>query len=101
MFYEYFNTDQVFIKPGILMIDTPLLGFDENEDSALKKGLYEYFIKHIGDGQVIIVDNLNVMPDMDFEAAGVKVTTYYKDEKDGHEYGFLPSWRKDLPKETK
>lgn len=101
MLYEYFNTDQVFIKPGILMIDTPLLGFDENEDSALKKGLYEYFIKHTGDGQVIIVDNLNVMPDMDFEAAGVKVTTYYKDEKDGHEYGFLPSWRKDLPKETK
>lgn len=42
-----------------------------------------------------------MMPDMDFEAAGVKVTTYYKDEKDGHEYGFLPSWRKDLPKETK
>ena len=101
MLYEYFNTDQVFIKPGILMIDTPLLGFDENEDSSLKKGLYEYFIKHTGDGQVIIVDNLNVMPDMDFEAAGVKVTTYYKDEKDGHEYGFLPSWRKDLPKETK
>ena len=101
MLYEYFNTDQVFIKPGILMIDTPLLGFDENEDSALKKGLYEYFIKHAGGGQVIIVDNLNVMPDMDFEAAGVKVTTYYKDEKDGHEYGFLPSWRKDLPKETK
>lgn len=42
-----------------------------------------------------------MMPDMDFEAAGVKVTTYYKDEKDGHEYGLLPSWRKDLPKETK
>ena len=25
---------------------------------------------------------------------------YYKDEKDGHVYGFMPSWRKDLPKET-
>lgn len=100
MLYEYFNSDGVFIKPGILMIDTPLLGFDENEDSALKKGLYQYFIDHTGDGQVIIVDNLNVMPDMDFEAAGVKVTTYYKDEKDSHEYGFLPDWRKDLPKET-
>lgn len=23
-----------------------------------------------------------------------------KDEKDGHVYGFMPSWRKDLPKET-
>ena len=31
---------------------------------------------------------------------GGEVTTYYKDEKDGHVYGFMPSWRKDLPKET-
>ena len=44
--------------------------------------------------------NLNVMPDIDLQAAGAKVTTYYKDEKDGHVYGFMPSWRKDLPKET-
>lgn len=34
MLYEYFNSDDVFIKPGILMIDTPLLGFDENEDGT-------------------------------------------------------------------
>ena len=32
MLYEYFNQDDVFIKPGFLMIDTPLLGLDENED---------------------------------------------------------------------
>lgn len=105
MLYEYFNSSDVFIKPGILMIDTPLLGFDENEDNnqgnTLKKGLYQYFINHTGDGQVIIVDNLNVMPDVDFKAAGAKVTTYFKDEINGHTYGFLPSWRKDLPKETK
>ena len=25
----------------------------------------------------------------------------YKDERDGHTYGFMPSWRKDLPKETR
>lgn len=105
MLYEYFNSSDVFIKPGILMVDTPLLGFDENEDNnqgnTLKKGLYQYFINHTGDGQVIIVDNLNVMPDVDFKAAGAKVTTYFKDEVNGHTYGFLPSWRKDLPKETK
>ena len=104
MLYEYFNSDDVFIKPGILMIDTPLLGFDENEDgtqgATLKNGLYQYFINHKGNGQIIIVDNLNVMPDIDLQAAGAKVTTYYKDEKDGHVYGFMPSWRKDLPKET-
>ena len=86
------------------MIDTPLLGFDEDEESfdgdTIKKGLYQYFINHPGDGQVIIADNLNVMPqDIDFEAKGVNVITYYKDEKDGHVYGFMPSWRKDIPKE--
>lgn len=105
MLYEYFNSDDVFIKPGFLMIDTPLLGFDENEDgfgdNTIKKGLYQYFINHQGDGQVIIVDNLNVIPeDIDFKAKGVNVVTYHKDEKDGHIYGFMPSWRKDLPKES-
>ena len=105
MLYEYFNTDDVFIKPGFLMVDTPLLGFDENEEAfdgeTIKNGLYQYFLNHQGDGQVIIVDNLNVIPtDIDFAARGVNVITYHKDEKDGHEYGFMPSWRKDLPKET-
>jgi molecular chaperone GrpE (heat shock protein) len=105
MLYEYFNTDDVFIKPGFLMVDTPLLGFDENEEAfdgeTIKNGLYQYFLSHQGDGQVIIVDNLNVIPtDIDFAARGVNVITYHKDEKDGHVYGFMPSWRKDLQKET-
>lgn len=104
MLYEYFNKDDAFIKPGILMIDTPLLGFDESEDGfegeTIKNGLYKYFIEHTGNGQVIIVDNLNVIPNIDFKSKGVNVVTYHKNEKDGHIYGFLPSWRKDLPKET-
>lgn len=103
MLYDYFNRDGVYIKPGILMIDTPLLGFDENEDGfegeTIKNGLYQYFINHQGDGQIIIVDNLNVIPDIDFAAKGINVITYHKDEKNGHVYGFMPSWRKDLPKE--
>ena len=105
MLYDYFNKDGVFIKPGFLMIDTPLLGFDENEDGfegdTIKNGLYQYFINHQADGQVIIVDNLNVIPDIDFKAKGINVVTYHKDEKDDYVYGFMPSWRKDLPKETK
>ncbi len=105
MLYEYFNRDEVYIKPGFLMIDTPLLGFDENEkgfgDNTIKKGLYQYFINHQGNGQIIIVDNLNVIPDdIDFIAKGINVVTYHKDEQDDHIYGFMPSWRKDLPKET-
>ena len=105
MLYEYFNRDKVFIKPGFLMIDTPLLGLDENEDvsgnNTIKKGLYQYFINHQGDGQIIIVDNLNTIPeDIDFKAKGVNVVTYHKDEENDHIYGFMPSWRKDLPKES-
>lgn len=77
---------------------------DEKEDgiqgAMLKNGLYQYFINHKGNGQIIIVNNLNVMPDIDLQAVGARVTTYYKNEKDGHVYGFMPNWRKDLPKET-
>lgn len=104
MLYEYFNQEQAYIKPGILMIDTPLLGFDEEEEGfdgkTLKKGLYNYFLSHQGDGQVIIVDNLNVMPDIDLSKYDVNVITYHKNEKNGNVYGFMPSWRKDIPKET-
>ncbi|WP_283170004.1 hypothetical protein [Curtanaerobium respiraculi] len=103
MFYEYFNREGVFIKPGILMIDTPLLGFDENElgfdGQTIKVGLYQYFRDHQGDGQMIIVDNMGVMPNIDFESHGVNVITYHKDEEKGHVYGFMPSLRRDLPKE--
>lgn len=89
MLYEYFNQDDVFIKPGFLMIDTPLLGLDENEDGfdgeTIKKGLYQYFINHQGEGQVIIVDNLNAMPDMDLshtESMWLRITRMRK--KDIH-----------------
>lgn len=72
--------EKSYIKLGFLMIDTPLLRFDEDESKSetLKIGLYQYFINHQGDGQVIIVDNLNVIPDIDFEGLRVKVTIYYK-----------------------
>ena len=105
MLYDYFNKDGVYIKPGFLMIDTPLLGLDENEDTfdgeTVKNGLYQYFLNHQGEGQIILVDNLNMVPPgIDFKTRGVNVVTYHKDEKNGHIYGFLPSWRKDLPKET-
>ena len=38
------------------------------------------------------------MPDIDLEKAGVNVITYHKNEKNGNVYGFMLSWRKDLPK---
>ena len=103
MLYEYFNKDGVHIKPGFLIIDTPLLGLDEDieglDKDTIRNGLYEYFLNHQGSGQLIIVDNLNAVPNIDFEARGINVVTYHKNERDGHIYGFMPSWRKDIPKE--
>lgn len=105
MLYEYFNKDETFIKPGFLMIDTPLLGLDEDDEGldkdTIRNGLYEYIIDHQDKGQIILVDNLNAVPKMDFEARGINVVTYHKNERDGHVYGFMPSWRKDLPKEKR
>lgn len=64
----------------------------EAENEEVENGEYDTNYK---------VDNLNVIPqDLDFNVKRVNVITYYKDEKDGHVYGFMPSWRKDLPKES-
>lgn len=105
MLYAYFNKDDVHIKPGFLMIDTPLLGLDEDDEGldkdTIRYGLYEYILSHQGGGQVIVVDNLNAVPDIDFETRGINVITYHKNERDGHVYGFMPSWRKDIPKEAR
>lgn len=105
MLYEYFNKDDVYIRPGFLMIDTPLLGLDEDNEGldkeTIRSGLYEYFLNHQGEGQMIVVDNLNAVPNIDFEAYGINVVTYHKNERDGHIYGFMPSWRKDIPKESR
>lgn len=105
MFYTYFNSDSAVHKPGFLMIDTPLLGFDEVPNkkamTQMQIGLYNYFLNHPGEGQIIVVDNLNNLPNIDFEKRGANVITYYKDEEPGHTYGFLPGWRNDLEKEEK
>ena len=105
MMFEHFNSEQSFVKPSFLAIDTPLLGLDEIEDAndkqTLKYGLYNYLINHQETGQIIVLDNLNIIPDIDFEKHGVNVITYHKQDKPGLTYGFMPSWRKDLNKEQK
>lgn len=105
MIYEYFNRDDAFIKPGFMMIDTPLLGLDEDEEGlnmdTIRNGLYEYLLKHQGNGQIIVVDNLNAVPNIDFKKRSINLITYHKNERDGHIYGFMPSWRKDIPKEAR
>lgn len=104
MLYNYFNRNEVYVKPGFLMIDTPLLGLDEDDEGLdkdrIRNGLYQYIINNQGNGQIIVVDNLNAMPNIDFENEGINTITYYKNENNGHTYGFMPSWRKDVPKDA-
>jgi hypothetical protein len=102
LFFNYFNNNGAFIKPGFFMVDTPSLGLDINENgfdgTLLKTKLYRYLLTHDADGQVIIVDNISNVPDLKYEEYGVNVIKYHKDFDGNHLYGFLPSWNRDLPK---
>lgn len=79
--------------PGLLIIDTPILGFDEGRDPAMpdsmKRGLFQYFLDHQGIGQIIIIENTEHVPDIDYEAYGAKVITFTKASVSGARRGFL------------
>ena len=79
------------------MVDTPLLGLDQGLDDqspeSMKKGLFQYFIKHKSEGQTIIVENSRELPDIDYEAVGAKVLEFthgnYVSKYKESRYGFL------------
>lgn len=104
MLFEYFNSENALYHPGFLIIDTPLLGFDENpegDDRYIREGLYKCFMNHADKGQIIAVDNVKVLPKIDFEDEGVPVTTYNKAKFEGGTYGFIPNFTKDIAKVEK
>ena len=79
--------------PHIFIIDTPLHGFDDGVDDkmpeSMRAGLYRYFINHQDEGQLIIIENLDHIPHLDYERHGVVVETFEKVEAPGKRYGFL------------
>jgi hypothetical protein len=95
-FRHYYINDAVY-NPGLFMVDSPLLGLDQGLDDqnpeSMKKGLFNYFIKHQSEGQTIIVENTKDMPDIDYEAAGAKVIEFtqdnYASKYKESRYGFL------------
>ena len=104
MFYLYFNSDHALFHPGILMIDSPFHGLDESEETAEKKldmtsGFFNFLLSNRGSGQIIIAENLDKLPKIDFEEEKVNVTTYHKVDSPDKTYGFIPDLRDDLPKE--
>ena len=79
--------------PHIFIIDTPLHGFDDGVDDkmpeSMRAGLYRYFINHQDEGQLIIIENLDHIPHLDYEKYGAVVETFEKVEAPGKRYGFL------------
>ena len=79
--------------PHIFIIDTPLHGFDDGVDDrmpdSMRAGLYRYFMNHQDEGQLIIIENLDHIPHLDYENHGAVVETFEKVEAPGKRYGFL------------
>ena len=79
--------------PHIFIIDTPLHGFDEGVDDrmpdSMRAGLYRYFMNHQDEGQLIIIENLDHIPSLEYEKHGAVVETFGKGLIPGTRYGFL------------
>ena len=79
--------------PHVFIIDTPLHGFDdgvnENIPESMRSGLYRYFMNHQDEGQLIVIEKLDHVPHLDYEAAGATVTTFEKVDTPDKRYGFL------------
>lgn len=90
MFRKYLMEHAVY-NPGLLILDTPLHGLDEEatEDApeSMRAGLFTYFMNH-QEGQLIIIENLDHIPNLEFEKSGANVITFTKRLDDGR-YGFL------------
>lgn len=91
MFRKYFATKAKY-NPGLLIIDTPLLGLDQGVDDAapesMRTALFRYFMNNQDEGQIIVVENLEHIPKLDYHASGAQVTTFTKGRFEGR-YGFL------------
>lgn len=66
-------------KSDLLMIDTPLDGLEEGKErlsKGMQKGIFNLFIERGKSSQTIIVENLDHLPNIDFEQAGVNIIRY-------------------------
>lgn len=79
-------------NPGFVILDTPLLGLDQGiSDTApesMRTALFNFFINHQNDGQIIILENIRHIPKLDYEKSGANVITFTKGLEPG-KYGFL------------
>lgn len=90
--YRKFMANKAVYNPGFFVIDTPLLGFDEGSKSetpiSLQKSLFQYFINHQSEGQLIVIENSNTAPKLNYSNTGAKEIVFTKGMTEGR-YGFL------------
>ncbi|MCD5011851.1 MULTISPECIES: hypothetical protein [Bacteria] len=90
--YRKVLADYAKFNPGVFVIDTPLLGLDEGENArnfdSMQQSLFQYFIEHQSEGQLIIVENTNELPKLNYAEHGVHEIVFTHDENKGR-YGFL------------
>lgn len=90
-FRKYMLMEAIY-RPGLLVVDTPLLGFDEGTKSetpeSQQKALFKYFMNNQHEGQTIVIENSNTIPSLDYEAAGVNQIKFTRGQQEGR-YGFL------------
>ncbi len=91
MFRKYLATYAKY-NPGLLMIDSPILGLNQGVDDAapesMRTGLFKYFINNQNEGQLIVIENLDHIPELDYKASGAHVITFTRGRFEGR-YGFL------------
>lgn len=83
-------------KVGLFIVDSPLLGLEQGDDEtpeSMRTGLFQYFLNHQNEGQMIIVENRKNLPPLDYEKAGAKVIEFTKGKDNSKfsesRYGFL------------
>ena len=72
---------------GVLLMDSPILSLKEggsDTSDVMRKGLFEYLVKHQNFGQVIIAENQ--IPEMGYDGARLERFTHKEDEG---RYGLL------------
>ena len=91
MSFRQYLSENAFYDPGLIVIDTPLLGLDQGvsdvSPESMRTSLYKYLANHQDLGQVIILDNIKNIPEIDLAAKGANVITFTK--QDTGRYGFL------------
>lgn len=93
---DYLASDEASHNPGLLVIDTPLLGLDDQQldqelmdvREKIPQALYEHFINVQDQGQIIIADNTKFMPDVDSIDNACNVIRFTRRTDQGR-FGFL------------